>query len=458
LNIRNEVKNVKITKLLVKGLHGRYDYNVEFNEDLTFLFGANGSGKTTILDMLSSVITGELYRLFNYEFDSLELYYLDENTGEEIIKIKLNITVDSSFIDCTFKDNSHSIQLADQRNDISYGQQSLRTRYFRAHSILREIENLFPFIYLPLNRKGGNSRKDIRYRSDLKETYLLKNGEEVAYDVDIALLEAKNKIVDSQHTVNQKKQALDRKFRDDLFKSLITMKNRDIWSELTEIKAEQLETLLNDYTQAINNMKILNENEFKKFTTDNETLVKNVNMYIDENKEALNADLAVSFYRVWQASEIIELTKVLQDSIEKEDNKLNSFVKTINSFFGDGEDAVTKKSIYWSAGKISFRNDWDTEDVELAYLSSGEKQLFIFFAHLIFSLEDNQPGILVVDEPELSLHLAWQREYVNKIIELNPNVQIIFATHAPELVGRYTTKMVKLCPTLSSALSNEERI
>jgi len=96
--------------------------------------------------------------------------------------------------------------------------------------------------------------------------------------------------------------------------------------------------------------------------------------------------------------------------------------------------------------KVVFRNHQDSADIDIANLSSGEKQLFIFFAHLIFSLEESQPGILVVDEPELSLHPAWQREYVSKIMKLQSNVQIIFATHSPQIIGRYTDKVMKLTP------------
>ena len=58
--------NVKVKQLVVKGLYGRYNYDVHFNEELTFLLGANGSGKTTILDMLLSIITGELYHLIAF--------------------------------------------------------------------------------------------------------------------------------------------------------------------------------------------------------------------------------------------------------------------------------------------------------------------------------------------------------------------------------------------------------
>lgn len=44
-----EATNMIIKRLEIKNLHGIYNYNVSFNDDLTFIFGENGCGKTTIL-------------------------------------------------------------------------------------------------------------------------------------------------------------------------------------------------------------------------------------------------------------------------------------------------------------------------------------------------------------------------------------------------------------------------
>jgi ABC-type cobalamin/Fe3+-siderophores transport system ATPase subunit len=43
-----------------------------------------------------------------------------------------------------------------------------------------------------------------------------------------------------------------------------------------------------------------------------------------------------------------------------------------------------------------------------------------------------------MDEPELSLHIEWQREIIPAIMKLNPNAQIIAATHSPEVASKYS--------------------
>ena len=49
-------------------------------------------------------------------------------------------------------------------------------------------------------------------------------------------------------------------------------------------------------------------------------------------------------------------------------------------------------------------------------------------------IEDSQPYILFMDEPEVSLHIDWQQRLIDMIIELNPNVQIILTTHSPAVI------------------------
>ena len=49
-------------------------------------------------------------------------------------------------------------------------------------------------------------------------------------------------------------------------------------------------------------------------------------------------------------------------------------------------------------------------------------------------VEDMQHYILFMDEPEVSLHIEWQKRLIELILELNPNVQIILTTHSPAVI------------------------
>lgn len=95
-------------------------------------------------------------------------------------------------------------------------------------------------------------------------------------------------------------------------------------------------------------------------------------------------------------------------------------------------------------GRIYFTTEDNEQKLSVQFLSSGERQILVFFANLIFGVKDTSSGIFVVDEPELSLHLSWQKVFVEKALGINNNVQFIFATHAPEIVGPYREKAKKL--------------
>lgn len=73
------------------------------------------------------------------------------------------------------------------------------------------------------------------------------------------------------------------------------------------------------------------------------------------------------------------------------------------------------------------------EVIPLYKLSSGEKQLLLILLK-VFLMEE-QPYILLMDEPEISLHIEWQYKLFEEIRILNPNCQIITSTHSPSLFG-----------------------
>ena len=65
-------------------------------------------------------------------------------------------------------------------------------------------------------------------------------------------------------------------------------------------------------------------------------------------------------------------------------------------------------------------------------LSSGEKQMLVILLTVL--VENEQPYVLFMDEPEVSLHIEWQKRLIDLCLELNPNVQIILTTHSPAVV------------------------
>jgi predicted ATPase len=71
--------------------------------------------------------------------------------------------------------------------------------------------------------------------------------------------------------------------------------------------------------------------------------------------------------------------------------------------------------------------------IRLEKLSSGEKQLLIIL-FTVFLMEE-KPFIVLMDEPEISLHIGWQQQLIDVIRQVNPHCQLIIATHSPSIFG-----------------------
>ena len=102
------------------------------------------------------------------------------------------------------------------------------------------------------------------------------------------------------------------------------------------------------------------------------------------------------------------------------------FVKIMNEFF-----AESGKKIDISKSKPDFELK-SGKHISMYDLSSGEKQILYIMLKVL--LQEKQNYIVFMDEPELSLHVDWQEKLIDKILQLNPNCQLVIATHSPSLL------------------------
>ena len=131
-------------------------------------------------------------------------------------------------------------------------------------------------------------------------------------------------------------------------------------------------------------------------------------------------------YQVNIGNRIIEqLQQGHADAAQKLSQKKTRFQDMVDELF-----AETGKRIVRTENEIRFTQ---IGEVLLPYqLSSGEKQMLAILLTVL--VEDDQPYVLFMDEPEVSLHFEWQKRLLDLILELNPHVQIILTTHSPALV------------------------
>ncbi len=122
---------------------------------------------------------------------------------------------------------------------------------------------------------------------------------------------------------------------------------------------------------------------------------------------------------------ISELQQGHADAAQQLSQKKTRFQDMVDDLFQD-----TGKRIVRTENEIRFTQIGEVLTPYL--LSSGEKQMLIILLTVL--VEDDQHYVLFMDEPEVSLHIEWQKRLIDLILELNPNVQIILTTHSPAVV------------------------
>ena len=101
------------------------------------------------------------------------------------------------------------------------------------------------------------------------------------------------------------------------------------------------------------------------------------------------------------------------------------FQNIMDELFRDTDKTIDRKN-----NEIRFIQDGQT--LSPYQLSSGEKQILVIM--LTALVENGEHCALIMDEPEASLHIEWQKQLIGLIRELNPNAQIILSTHSPAVI------------------------
>ncbi|MGK3708964.1 AAA family ATPase [Arthrobacter sp. IK3] len=171
----------------------------------------------------------------------------------------------------------------------------------------------------------------------------------------------------------------------------------------------------------------------------------------------LNVDPALSLpegqLNTWQLG-MLEL--YLADA----DAKLDSFshvLKRIDLLEEIVNARLLRKSLSINANDgLVVTRQLDDSSVPLTALSSGEQHEIILMFDLLFNV---QPGsIVMIDEPEISLHIGWQKKFISDVHRISDLVgfQFVVATHSPQIIGRWWKNATKLGPTAADFLGEEE--
>ncbi|HGG8906303.1 TPA: AAA family ATPase [Enterobacter hormaechei subsp. xiangfangensis] len=191
----------------------------------------------------------------------------------------------------------------------------------------------------------------------------------------------------------------------------------DVYSRSNNL-AKTLYILLQEFSKE----SILNEKEREKIDAMNE--IKSMLDYVPEDRK-------------------LSLEKTIRELEEKSDyrRELNDFIAIVNSFF----ELTNRKIFIDNEGLISL--EYKENYYKWFDFSKGEMTLLSLL--LVVYLHRNENVIFLFDEPDLSLHIKWQKNLISKLAAIAPSSQFIISTHSPALIGNYNDQSIINISSLS---------
>lgn len=450
---------MKITRFTIKSLHGFFDYDIKLNEDITFLFGENGSGKTTVLSMLDHVVSGEVYKLFEYQFKSITVFFteLDSEHGLSLERrVEVHLIQPEGRrrkLQVKFKGESETVKLEPFRShdfDSMGDSYELNKQFFRRYKLPQKIRQSFNYLFLPLHRLNFQIGT-----LNLDDFRMIRN--RIAHSSEFVLNSSENMngveglVRKSVMKINRDINELNARIRQDILKSALEMsqdvnyddffkyfEKDDLISELDDTKERYIK-LLDEFEMISDEHKKAYDSHFDKLISE----VKEILVSREEKpKRTLPAKLIATYGELKRIRKLVDIYEAYEKKTLDLKTPLNDFLYYTNIFLKNGKDE--KELEVDSLGRVFFTTNYTKDHVELKHLSSGEKQIVTLISNLIFKVDRSKFTIFIIDEPELSLHLSWQKKIVETIHEINKNMQLVFATHSPEIIGKYSSKAFEL--------------
>lgn len=435
-----------IKRFKADNVHDYLNYEIDFNENLTFLIGINGTGKTSVLKLILGLISPSFNYLnsINYDFALIECLDEDDNsfvisstkTEDNEYSLELTVNKDKPIQGKIIKLNPVQQRYLDFDKDDEHT--NLIIEGFNEQEVVKKIKGLTTPLFLGLDRRVYEGRQIDRMRQSFFFRKKYKNFP-TGDPLNISLIDIQEVIFDYYRIIASKQPEINQNFKNKILLQsfeFLDSQQINIIDDFKELRDKKQQAF-----DAFDNLNIVGfKSQVDTFFEQLETVLKAINEKRKSNETGEINKESIEFFQRWfnnqpqlkRIDKLIEYNQAYQSEIEGLYEPIEKLKNIINTFFSESKKELTINS--QGELKVIFKNG---KEAEIFELSSGEKQIITMLGHLIFFEEKfkTQKGIFIIDEPEVSLHLAWQEIFVNSILEASPNTQFILATHSPAITG-----------------------
>jgi len=445
---------MRIKRVFVEKLFGTFDHDVHFDLQggITLILGENGMGKTVLLRMIKAVFEQDFLFLLATPFTRLTLAFEDETiwslekekqeTGKETIHLVAQTSHEElskvSFPDESFQQFYEELQAfyfrgylndwgldkdldTEDSSSLSWRKiydivkQDFRSRHPRLDRLkvrFAEIEQSLPTWYRQaidqLNVHLIETQRLLRFAS-VPEVRPDRHRQAFTSTVLALAEELKREI---QRKIAQSAELATK--LDQSFPMRLAQLDTDHQVESDQVIEEKLDSLKEKRNFLRRLGLYQGDQEDKLLQSGNAGFMKPVmQVYADDNHKKLAVFDALA-------------------------EKIDLFQRIINDRFLYKEIRVDKTFGF------AFYSTLNQKEIPLSALSSGEQHELVLFYQLLFDIQPH--SLILIDEPEISLHVSWQNEFIGdlkEVIKLNP-IDILIATHSPSIVGSHWDLTVQL--------------
>ena len=443
------------TRFQVIGLFGRRDIDLPIDSDALILVGPNGIGKSCVTNIFYFFISRQWARLVEYDFTEVALWFGDEEIRAAHVDISGLSQMEKVLKD--FNPNSRTsvllerLRISGLLEDFMRARPSVKLREKVAvtlgvaqeevrqlqYSIQRRIsavgeEDLFSSprgdidkklaskfpgraLYLPTYRRIEKDLRDIfpeledRVRPTGHSSGHLRHSRSASHYVDLVSFGME----DVRANIDAKTRFL-RDYSLAQFNDLSGLYLRDVIKGTADQYSPSQISNLDENALAV----ILGRVSEQVLSAEEKSLLRSkiLDMKGKQRAQLEVNDLYLAHYfsRLMSASADISLQEA----------EIISFVEVCNAYLNPGKQLVyddTKFTVQIidNAGR----------PIDLSMLSSGEKQVVSLFSHLY--LDDTEEQIVIIDEPELSLSVPWQKRFLTDILNSGRCGFVFSVTHSP---------------------------
>lgn len=412
----DKVYSSKIVKVKVDSLFGYLNYEIDLMNDLSIVIAPNGFGKTTIFKLISFILKPTIEKYQN-DVKSLPFQSVSLTTNDEIlITFARKNNSDSSYC-FTIGNETKELVFSNDSNDDDYYGPSIRSRKSETNPIgdmkeMLEKANVHcDLLFIKTDRafspisfvsQANRFRRDSENDEDL-----LKYDPLFSCSTDLKQIIVKTK---------------------ENYQELIEKTKNNFPQEFLKLKEPTMnyQDFVDAYQKYMGKTKALTE--YGLLEKDDSVLLDDI---LSEKEYLENKQGKSNFLSLY-----VERYSAALDVFRNLYRNMKLFRSIINS-----RNEGTKKHLEYS--RLGFEYYNNEQKIELQCLSSGEKNDFIMFFDLIF--RTNSGTIILIDEPEISLHINWQEKYIHNIVAAldGRNCQVIISTHSPDIISTHDDKVTQ---------------